>query len=114
MQIKYLAAQGVAKSRIARIVGVARQTVYNHLEREEPFPKPRTERPSKLDAFKDYIQARLERFDLPATVLMAELQARGYTGGLTILRAHIRPMKQEFVRRLTERFPSLPTSSETR
>lgn len=108
MQIKYLAAQGVAKSQIARIVGVARQTVYNHLEREEPFPKPRTDRPSKLDAFKDYIEARLERFDLPATVLMAELQARGYAGGLTILRAHIRPMKQEFVRRLTERFETLP------
>lgn len=108
MQIKYLAAQGVAKSRIAQMFSVSRQTVYNHLGREEPFPKPRTERPSKLDAFRDYIQARLERFDLPATVLMAELQARGYTGGLTILRAHIRPMKQEFVRRLTERFETLP------
>lgn len=108
MQIKYLAEQGVAKSRIARLYGVSRQTVYNHLERTDPFPKPRAERPSKLEAFKDYIRVRLERFDLPATVLLAELQARGYEGGLTILREHIRPMKQEFVRRLTERFETLP------
>lgn len=108
MQIKYLAEQGVAKSRIAEMCGVSRQTVYNRLSRTDPYPKPRERRPSKLDAFRDYIGARLERFDLPATVLFAELQARGYRGGLTILRAYVRPLKQEFVRRLTERFETLP------
>jgi transposase len=108
MQIKFLAKQGIAKARIARMCGVSRQTVYNHLDRGEPFPKPRVERPSKLDAYMEYVRARLERFDLPATVLYAELVARGYAGGLTILRAYMRPLKQEFVRRLTERFETLP------
>ena len=36
-----------------------------------------------------------------------ELRVRGYEGGLTILRDFVRPLKQEFVRRLTERFETL-------
>ena len=110
MQIKYLAREGVQKKTIAERLGVSRQTVYNHLNRreDEPFPKPRPARPSKLDPFKEYVQARLERFDLPATVLCREIKEQGYRGGLTILRDFVRPLKQELVRRVTERFETLP------
>jgi len=108
MQIKFLARQGMAKSRIAERFGISRQTVYNHLNRSEPFPKPRKERPSKLDAFRDHIRARLEKFDLPATTLLRELRVLGYQGSLTILRAFMRPLKADFVRRVTERFETLP------
>ena len=108
MQIKYLARQGMQKSRIAERLGVSRQTVYNHLKRTDPFPKPREGRRSKLDAFGDYIRGRLEKFDLPATTLLRELRSRGYQGGLTILRDFVRPLKAEFVRRVTERFETLP------
>lgn len=110
MQIKFLAREGMQKKRIAERLGVSRQTVYNHLNRKkgEPFPKPRPARRSLLDPFKDYIEARLERFDLPATVLFREIKAKGYQGGLTILRDFVRPLKQEFMRRVTERFETLP------
>jgi len=108
MQIKFLVQQGVQKSRIAERLGISRQTVYNHLDRTEPFPKPRPQRPSKLDPFKDHIRARLEKYDLPATVLLRELAAMGYEGGITILREFIRPLKAEFVRRVTERFETIP------
>lgn len=108
MQILYLAREGVPKDRIARQLGVSRQTVYNHLNREGAFPKPRSVRSSKLDAFKGYIQARLEQFDLPATVLLRELTPQGYTGGLTILREFVHPIKETFTRRVTERFETLP------
>jgi transposase len=108
MQIKYLAEQGVPKSRIAQHLGVSRQTVYNHLCREGPFPKPPCPRTSRLDAFKEYVRARLEQFDLPATVLLAELKQKGYRGGLTILREFVRPLKDAFTRRVTERFETLP------
>lgn len=108
MKIKFLAEQGMKKARIARQLGLSRQTVYNHLNRTEPFPKARSRRPSKLDPFKDYIRARLERFDLPATVLLAELRERGYEGGITILREFVRPLKAEFTRRVTERFETIP------
>lgn len=110
MQILYLAREGVPKDRIARQLGVSRQTVYNHLNREGPFPNPgvRRGRSSKLDDFKRYVQARLEQFDLPATVLLRELTSQGYTGGLTILREFVHPIKEAFTRRVTERFETLP------
>jgi transposase len=108
MQIKFLAREGVPKSRIARRLGVTRQTVYNHLSRTEPFPKPRPKRVSKLDAFKAYVRSRLELFDLPATVLLLELREQGYAGELTLLRDYARTIKKELVRRVTERFETLP------
>ena len=95
MQIKWLAGQGVQKTRIAAHFNVSRQTVYNHLNRgEAPFPKARPPRTSKLDGFKAYIRNRLENFDLPATVLLREIRAQGYTGGLTVLRDFV-PMLRE-------------------
>ena len=108
MQIKFLAEEGVQKAAIARRFGISRQTVYNHLKRSGPFPRPRPRRRSKLDGFRKYIRGRLERFDLPATVLFAELKKQGYKGGLTILREFVRPLKEEFTRRVTERFETLP------
>jgi transposase len=108
MKIKFLNEQRVPKAQIAQQLGVCRQTVYNHLSREEPFPKPRQARPSKLDAFKDYIRMRLEQFNLPATVLFEELKAQGYAGGLTILRDYVRPLKASLVRRVVERFETRP------
>lgn len=108
MHIKLLADDGVNKAEIARRFGISRQTVYNHLNRSGPFPKPRKKRASKLDPFKKHIRARLERFDLRATVLFEEIRALGYRGGLTILRDFVRPLKEEFARRVTERFETLP------
>ncbi|MGH7558114.1 MAG: IS21 family transposase [Gemmatimonadota bacterium] len=108
MQIKFLARQGVPKAAIARRCGVSRQTVYNHLTRTEPFPKRRRSRGSKLDPFKDHLRSRLEEFDLPATVLGQEIESKGYTGGLTILRDFIRPLKAELTRRVIERFETVP------
>jgi len=108
MQIKFLAREGLKKIDIARRLGISRQTVYNHLKRSTPFPQPRAKRVSKLDAFQGYIRHRLESFDLPATVLHQELVEKGYEGGLTILRAFIRPLKAEFTRRVTERFETRP------
>jgi transposase len=108
MQIKFLAREGLKKADIARRLGISRQTVYNHLKRTSPFPRRREKRVLKLDAFKGYIRHRLESFDLPATVLHRELVEKGYEGGLTILREFIRPLKAEFIRRVTERFETRP------
>lgn len=108
MQIKYLKEQGVCPSQIARQLGVCRQTVYNHMRRQGPYPKPRAEQVSKLDGFKDYIRQRLEQFDLPATVLYEELKIKGYRGKLTILRDFMRPLKAAHVLRVTERFETRP------
>jgi transposase len=108
MQIKLLNDDGHKKAEIARRLGVSRQTVYNHLSRTDPFPKPRARRASRLDPHMSYIRARLESFDLPAPVLLKELRKRGFTGQLSILRAAMRPLKQALVQRVTERFETRP------
>ena len=108
MKIKYLDEAGVPKIRIARQLGVCRQTVYNHLNTKNSDLKLREKRGSKLDAFKGYIRSRLEQFDLPGTVLLEELRTRGYEGGISILREYIRPLKAELIRRVCERFETSP------
>jgi transposase len=108
MQIRYLDRQGVTRAEIAQRLGVSRQTVYNHLQQRGSPPRPEVLKPSKLDPFKPYIRNRLALFDLKATVLLEELRPLGYSGGITILRRFIRPLKAEFVRRVTERFETLP------
>jgi transposase len=116
MTIRYLAREGEKIATLARRFGLSRQTIYNQLKRTTDHATgrtatertPRKRRPSALDPFRDYIRARLEQFDLPATVLFRELKAQGYTGGMTILRGAIRPFKAEQVRRVTERFETTP------
>jgi transposase len=108
MEIKYLAREGVPKAEIARRCGVSRQTVHNRLHSDQLVAHSRPPRPSKLDPYKAYIRTRLGLFDLPATVLDRELRARGYSGGLTILRQYVAPLKAEYTRRVTERFETVP------
>ena len=104
--MKHKVKEGVPIAVVARELGVARQTVYNVLQRGKP--KERSKRGSKLDPFKDYLRARLERFDIPATVLYREVREQGYGGSLTTLKVFVRGVKGEQVRRLTERFETLP------
>lgn len=108
MTLRYLAGDGEPIARLARRFGLSRQTIYNHLARATTAPAPRAPRPSALDPYRDHLRARLEAFDLPAPVLLRELRAKGYTGGLTVLRDAIRPLKAEQIRRVTERFETLP------
>jgi transposase len=108
LMIRYFVKEGVSKAEVARRLGVSRQTVYNHVNREGPYVKPRRCRASKLDGFKDYIRGRLERFDLRCTVLLREIRARGYTGGRTILCDFVRTVKRAEVEKLTERFETEP------
>lgn len=103
--MKHKVKEGVPIAVVARELGVARRTVYNVLERGKP--KPRPQRGSKLDPFKDHVSARLEVFDIPATVLFREIRKQGYAGSLTTLKVFVRGMKGEQVRRLTERFETL-------
>jgi len=108
MTIRYLASEGEQIATLARRFGLSRQSIYNQRARATAASAPRPRRPSALDAFREYVGARLASFDLPAPVLLRELRTRGYTGGLTILRDAMRLLKAEQIRRVTERFETLP------
>ncbi len=99
--------EGVKKAEIARRLGLSRQTIYNWLKSGNEEEKP-ARRASKLDPFTSYINSRLERFDVPATVLLEEIRARGYDGGITILRDYVASIKDRHVRRIVDRFETEP------
>ena len=100
--------EGLSKSEAARRLGRCRQTIYNWLQEEHEALPPKARRRSKLDPHKPYIESRLQLFDLPATVLLEEIRAKGYEGKITILRDFVAGVKQREVRRVVERFETEP------
>lgn len=106
LRMKRDALDGVPIARIARRYGVSRQSVYNVLK--APVEPQRSRKPSKLEPFKGYVEDRLEEFDLPATVLLREIQELGYRGGITILKEFVSTCKHDRVKQVIERFETLP------
>jgi transposase len=89
--------QGRSIRQIAREMGMARNTVRRYL-REQRTARygPRSPRPCKLDAYKAFLQERVQQARpdwIPATVLLREIQAAGYGGGISQLKAYLAPMK---------------------
>jgi transposase len=83
---------------IARELGCSRTTVKRYL-RDQAAARygPRHPRPTKLDAYKAYLLERIAAARprwIPAVVLLREIRERGYTGGVTQLKAFINPLKQ--------------------
>jgi transposase len=97
VEIRVLARQGVGIREIARQLGCSRNTVRRYLQEDEvPRYGPRAPRPTKLDAFKPYVLARIEAARpkwIPAVVLPREIRERGYEGGLTQLKLFVNPLK---------------------
>ncbi len=97
MEMRILKRQGLSVREIARRTGHSRNTVERHLKREGTAIY--TARPAvsgKLDAYKAFLSERMiaaHPARLPGTVLLAELRARGYTGGVTILREHLAALR---------------------
>jgi len=77
-------------SEISRRLRLDRKTVRGALRLEAPPARRRSPRPSKLDGFKSFIQERLKAFPRITSVrLLRELQAMGFSGGLTQLKAYV-------------------------
>ena len=112
MEIKVLARQGHGIRFIARELGLSRNTVRKHLRKAHSLPidKVRPARPCKIDPFKSYLHERMEAAQphwIPATVLLREIAALGYGGGISRLKAYVRPFKRQ-VEELVVRFETLP------
>ena len=97
VEIHVMHRQGMSIKAICRELGISRTTVRKYL-RAEGVPKAqlRAARPTKLDEYRDYLNARVDaaRPDwIPATVLFDEILALGYRGGLTVVRSYLRTLK---------------------
>ncbi|MBT9260401.1 MAG: hypothetical protein KM310_11745 [Clostridiales bacterium] len=94
---------------VARITGHDRKTVRKIIYAQElPRYKPRPPRPSKLDPFKPYLLKRISEGVLNGSVLYAEIQAQGYTGGKTLVKDFVAPFRGVRAPKAVQRFETPP------
>src|ERR1700681_2861904 len=97
VEIRVMARRGEGLRAIARQVGCSRNTVRRYLRDEAAKRyRPRVPRPCKLDEFKVYLAERAGQASprwIPATVLLREIQERGYSGGISQLKEWLAPLE---------------------
>ncbi len=82
------------KKLIARKLGLDPKTVRRALKKETFCAPSSPHRASKLDPFKDKIQALLETYPgLSGVRIHEEIKAMGYSGGISILRDYLKTMQ---------------------
>ena len=112
VEVRVLARQGKSIKEIARETGLSRNTIRKYLRSEAlPVYGPRAPRPTKLDPYKGYLRERVGAAKpdwIPATVLIREIQAQGYPGGISQLKAFLRELKPQPVAEPLVRFETEP------
>jgi transposase len=118
MLLRHYLEQGVSKSALARQLGISRDTVHRwirdgdldrDLDADPVSYGPRPSVPTKLDAYKAIVLARLEAYpELSAVRLLDEIRAAGYSGGYTQLKEFIRTVRPAPVPAPVVRFETLP------
>ncbi len=96
-EVRQLYRQGVSITEIRRMTGLSRDTIRKCLsEKPEGSPQygPRSARASKLDPFKEYLEKRRQAGVWNAVVLLRELRSRGYTGGYTLVKEYLEPLRE--------------------
>jgi transposase len=97
VEIQVLARQGRGIREIARLTGLARNTVRDIIRgNSDGQYGPRPPKSTKLEAHKSYLVERLQRAGdqrFPATVLLRELRELGYEGGVTQLTGFLRTVR---------------------
>src|SRR4030043_2002995 len=82
------------KTALASQLGIGPKAVRRALKQETFSPTPPQLRASKLDAFKDKIGELLNHYaTISAVRIHGEIQKRGYSGGISILRDYLRPLR---------------------
>ncbi len=95
LTIHDLHVQGKSVQEIAQELKISRTTVRKYLSHPEAvIPKPRPPRPSKLDPFKEQITKWVtEDHCTNCEVIFIRLQKMGYTGGISILKEFVHPLR---------------------
>src|SRR5690349_1048118 len=108
VMIQALAKRGVYLCDIAEQLGVHPRTVRRALRRGGPPMPRRGRRGSLLDPYRAQVDQLLTEGVWNAVVVLRELQARGYAGGISILRDYMRPKRALRPSRATVRFETEP------
>ena len=109
-ELKELQRQGMSIQAISELTGWDRKTIRKYMQAAGVVPEygPRQAQPSKLDAFKPYLEERLGAGVWNARVLLRELRERNYTGGYTILTDWLRPQRSSARTVAVRRFETAP------
>jgi transposase len=106
--IKALRERGVYLEDIAAELGVHPKTVSRALKRGAAPERRRAKRGSKLDPYTSKIDYLLSEGVWNAVVIWREIQAEGYTGGVTLVREYIQPKRALRPNKVTVRFETGP------
>ncbi|WP_331773009.1 ISL3 family transposase (plasmid) [Embleya sp. NBC_00888] len=88
--------QGLSRREISRRLGLARGTVSRFARADAPEDLVVGKwqgRASVLDDYKPYLHQQWQEGRTTARTLFDEIRAAGYTGGLTVLRDYLRPLR---------------------
>ena len=109
-ELKELQRQGMSIQAISELTGWDRKTIRKYVQAAGVAPEygPRPVPPSKLDAFKPYLEERLRAGVWNARVLLRELRERNYAGGYTILTDWLRPQRSAARVVAVRRFETAP------
>ena len=109
VEMKNLFKQGLSKTEIARKMNICRKTVYNNLRKDHtPKYERKIKKKSKLASYKEYIEKRLEQYNLSSQKLYEEVKKQGYTGGYGIVNLFVREIKKDLKTKAVIRFETLP------
>jgi transposase len=112
IHIRDLAHKGISVSDIARQTGRDRKTIHKVLTEKAPQTQrsASSQRASKLDPDRAYLQQRIAEGCLNGAVLLEEISRQGYSGKISIVRGMVTPLRQEQTRQreATERFETTP------
>lgn len=106
--IQALARRGVYQRDIAAELGVHPKTVSRALKRGSAPTGPKKRRESLLDPHRGTVDRLLQEGVWNAVVILREIQAEGYSGGVSILRDYIQPKRALRSGRATVRFETEP------
>jgi transposase len=108
-QVLELIGAGASIRRIAKTLGISRNTVRKYLRAPAiPQAAPRTPKVSKLAPFTEHLQTRVGAGIENCQVLLRELREQGYTGGYTILKEFVHPLRHRPLIPGTVRFETAP------
>jgi transposase len=97
VEIRVLERRGRSIRQIMRETALSRNTVRKYLRRGgKATYGPREPRNCKLDPYRSFLLERIEQARpdwIPATVLMREIDAMGYAGGISQLKAYLQAFK---------------------
>jgi transposase len=94
LEIIELKEQGFSKRSIARQLQLDRGTVAKYLADDQPVPKKRIVRKSKLDPYSATIEEMVADCpDVKAPVILQRINAKGFDGQLTIVRDFLRQLR---------------------